>query len=148
MNILHSLKKALITGIITSLLCISQSSLAAIAVITNKDNPLDSIDKLTLQRMYLGKIKALPNGQLIMPIHQAEDSTIREAFRKKVLEKTNSQLYSYWSRMLFTGRAKPPRAINTGVTDTINFVQRQENSLAYIPAEQVDASVKVLLIIK
>ena len=115
---------------------------AGVAVIANPTGP-DALSKAQVAKLYLGKSKKLPNGSKAEVIEQAEISAIRAEFHAAVTGKSDSQLQAYWSRLIFTGKGKPPKTI--GSSSLIKSqVASHPNAIAYIDEAEVDDSVKVV----
>ena len=75
---------------------------AEIAVIVNLANT-DAIKKESIASLYLAKTRTFPGGTNAIPLDRPEGSPIRVEFVSKVIEKDESQMKSYWSRLIFTG---------------------------------------------
>lgn len=119
---------------------------AELAIISHKDNPVSSIQPSDLARIFLGKASKFPGGETAVPVDQADGSAVYSEFYEKVANKTPSQLKAYWSRLIFTGKGQPPRAISS--TDEVKeLVSSNPNLVGYIESSAVDDSVKVLLTI-
>lgn len=95
-------------------------------------------------KLYLGKLKSLPSGAKATLIELQNGDPLRIEFHDKVTGKTESQVEAYWSRMMFTGKARPPiRLENTKqVKEEISY---NPNAIGYIDEADVDSTVKVLL---
>ncbi len=94
-------------------------------------------------RIFLGKLKTLPNGQAVIPLNRKKGEPAREEFYEKVLNKSESQLRAYWSKLLFTGKGQPPREVATSA-ELIQALEQQPTAIGYLPAEEVTEAVKVL----
>ena len=134
-----------------SLLCavfiFTHQALADIAIITHPGAAIDSITKKEAKSIFMAKKKTFPNGDAVTPVDQNSDKEIRSAFNKKVLGKNDSQLKSYWGRLIFAGKKKPPKAIG-GDNEVKAHVSSHPGSIGYIDSSNVDDSVKVLLTVK
>jgi len=53
------------------------------------------------------------------------------------------QLKAHWSKIIFTGRGKPPKAVATGV-ELRKLIASNAQSIGYIDRELVDDSVRVV----
>ena len=117
---------------------------AEIAVVGNPALGVDTLSKSQVKMLFLGKTSRLPDGSPVTVVDQDEGSATREAFGKQVLRKNVSQMKAYWSRMIFSGKATPPRTVadDAAVRD---WVARTANGIGYLDASQVDDSVKILL---
>lgn len=127
-------------------LLISGTSLlsnAEIAVIVSSDNANASISSADISKMFLGKTKSFPNGSQATPIDQNDGNPAREEFNSKVLDKSESQLKSYWSRLIFTGKGTPPKQLADDAAVKAAVAGNPE-MIGYIDASAVDGSVKVV----
>ena len=96
-----------------------------------------------ISRLYLGKTRRFPNGTSAVPLERPLGTPTREHFLRQILEKTDSQLRSYWSRLVFTGRGIPPEVIDTDA-EVKELVARNPNLIGYVDDTLVDDSVKVV----
>ncbi len=119
------------------------SALAETSVIVSNSNSNGGIDKSTVSKIFLGKSKSFPDGSQAIPIDQDDSSPVRETFNSSLLGKSASQLKSYWSRLIFTGKGTPPKQSgdDAGVKA---LVANNPNMIGYIDSSAVDASVKVV----
>lgn len=117
---------------------------AEIAVVGNPALGVDALSKKQVKMLFLGKANKLPDGSSVAVVDQDEGSAVREAFGQKILRKNVSQMKAYWSRMIFSGKATPPKTVadDAAVRD---WVARTANGIGYLDASQVDDSVKILL---
>ena len=129
------------------LFTVSSFTYAELVVVVNPQNTLQSLSKEDVSRIYLGKNKNFPNGSAIETIDLHKDSQQREDFYRKVCGKSPSQIASYWSRLIFTGKGVPPRSLDTEAAAK-EWIASHPNSMAYIDSANVDGSVKVVLRVK
>ena len=121
---------------------ISGVAQAGVVVIANPTGP-DSLSKSQVSKLYLGKSKKLPNGSRASVLEQAKGSAVRAAFHDAITGKSDAQLQAYWSRLIFTGKGKPPKTI--GSSSLIKSqVASHANAIAYIDSSEVDDTVKVV----
>ena len=125
----------------------SANCLADIAIIVHPGASLAVMDEGQITRIYLGKAKTFPNGDPVKPADQTRNSPSRNEFIKKVLNKNESQLKSYWSKLIFTGKGNPPEPVGDDKS-MLAWVASHEDGLGYVDAEVVDDTVKVILIIE
>jgi len=117
---------------------------AETAVIVATSNGNGAIDKATISKIFLGKTKSFPDGSQAVPIDQNDGSAVRESFNSSLLGKSSSQLKSYWSRLIFTGKGTPPKQLGSDA-DIKSLVSSNPNMIGYIDSSAVDSSVKVVL---
>ena len=96
-----------------------------------------------ISRVFLGKSKSLPGGHKVKPVGLSDGNSARDEFNEKVLKKSNSQLKSYWSKLIFTGKGQPPKELGSDA-DMVNQVSSDPGSIGYISKENVTDAVKVL----
>jgi ABC-type phosphate transport system substrate-binding protein len=125
------------------LLLTAPATFAEIAAIVSPSNGNVSLDKLAISKIFLGKSKSFPDGSQAKPIDQNDDSPARDAFNGTVLGKSASQLKSYWSRLIFTGKGTPPKQVSNDAA-VIELIANDPNAIGYIDASSVDGSVKVV----
>lgn len=129
------------------LLALSPLSYAELVVVVHPQNSVQALSKDEVARIYLGKSKNFANGSAIETIDLHKDSGLREDFYRKVCGKSPSQIASYWSRLIFTGKGVPPRSLDTEAAAK-EWIASHPNSMAYIDSANVDGSVKVVLRVK
>lgn len=95
-----------------------------------------------IERLFLGKTKSL-GGTKLVPLNLDKGTPARDEFNEKVLKKSDSQLKSYWSRLVFTGKAQPPKTV-ASEAEAVQLVSTNPNMIAYVSNAAVSADVKVL----
>jgi len=110
---------------------------AEVVVIVNPANS-EAVSKDQIANVYLGKSTAF------MPVDQPDGSAIRGEFYKKVADKDASQAKALWSKLVFTGKATPPKEVGSSA-DVKKAVAANPKAIGYIEKSAVDASVKVVL---
>ncbi len=112
-----------------------------IAVIVNSENNVSTLSKRELIDLYMGKTHAFPNGLKTITLDQNTDSKVRQKFYHSLVNKSVAQVNAYWARLLFTGRATPPRIANRS-EEIRRLVQENPNAIGYIDSDFLDSSVK------
>jgi ABC-type phosphate transport system substrate-binding protein len=135
MNLLKSI-------FISILLVTSFVSQADVSVIINTANPA-SLDAKTIKRIYLGKIKAFPNGGKITVFTLEDGAPETEQFRQSALRKSNSQFKSYWSKLAFTGKGTPPTEVSTSA-EMIRAIKTNTAAIGFVDSRAVTDEVKVI----
>lgn len=143
------LKSTSVSLLSISLLCVSMASLARadIAIIANKNSDIDSLSPTQARKLWLGKIHKLPGTEKITVIDQSSSSLIKEAFYSKLAHKNKDQLKTHWAKIIFTGKAMPPKAVSSD-KKVLDIVSANKNTLGYINSNSVTDNVKVLMSIK
>lgn len=94
--------------------------------------------------LYLGKGSKLPNGANAVVFELENGDPLRVEFHAKVTGKSEAQLQSYWSRLVFTGKGTPPPQLKDAAQMKYSIASTP-NAVGYIDEAQVDNSVLVLL---
>ncbi len=117
---------------------------AEIAVIANSANAEASLSAKQVKKIFLGKKNAFPGGGAAKPVDQKEGGTIRNAFYQKVANKNPDAMKGYWTKMIFSGKASPPNAVEDDAAVKA-WVASHKEGIGYVDKSAVDGSVKVLL---
>ena len=120
---------------------VTLSAQAQVSVVVHPSNSAE-LDKVEVSRIFLGKSKSFPNGSEAVPVSLADGSAGQAEFNEKVLNKSASQLKAYWSKLVFTGKGTPPKAVDTDA-DVLELVANNPNLVGYITGAPTD-NVKVI----
>jgi ABC-type phosphate transport system substrate-binding protein len=113
-----------------------------IAVVSAKST-VGSLTPNQLADIFLGRVSRFPNGLLAVPIDLYDGSPEREQFYAKIAGKTPAQVKAYWSKIIFTGRGQPPKAVPTDL-EVKKILAANVAAIGYIDATQLDDSVRAL----
>ncbi|NYE63665.1 ABC-type phosphate transport system substrate-binding protein [Duganella sp. 1224] len=111
---------------------------AEIVVIVSKQNPATRMFSEQASQFFLGK------SNLFTPVDQADGSAIRNEFYKKVADKDAAQVKALWSKLVFTGKATPPKEFPNSA-EVKKAVAADPKAIGYIDKSAVDDTVKVIL---
>ncbi|WP_108652866.1 type 2 periplasmic-binding domain-containing protein [Dongshaea marina] len=125
-------------------LCCSSFAMAEVVVIGNPNAP--QLTKKEAQKLFLGKIKKLP-GIGRVQLLSLEEGPTRDYFNVKLLRKREAQLKAYWAKLLFTGKADPPKTVGNSEV-MLATVANSPNTIGYIDSKDLNDSVKVLYTLK
>lgn len=126
-----------------SVACFGQLSVADIVVVANKDNQIEMLTKKQIIDIYMGRKSTFPNGAIVLPIDQETDSTTRKLFYQRLVDKTISEINTYWARLLFSGRATPPRPAKNA-SSVISIIKNNKSAIGYVQLEDLTDDVRVL----
>ena len=119
------------------LMAIAAPASAELVIIVNPQNPATRMFPSQAAQFFLG------GSVLFTPVEQPEASPIRAEFYKKVLEKEPAQVQAIWSKIVFTGKGKPPKECKSSA-EVKKVVSENVNAIGYIEKSAVDDSVKVI----
>lgn len=114
-----------------------------IVVIVSKLGSMKTLTRDDVEAIFLGRLQQLPNEERAIPIDQAEGSAVRERFNMEVLGRTSAQVRTHWSRILFTGRGRPPRSVASN-DDMLRAVAADVHAIGYIERRFINDSVVVV----
>jgi hypothetical protein len=97
-----------------------------------------ALSKDQVADVFLGK------NQSFTPIDQVESAAIRGDFYKHATGRDAAQVKAAWSRLVFSGKAQPPRELPDAAA-VKKAVAADPKALGYIDKAAVDGSVKVVL---
>ena len=117
---------------------IALSASAETVVIVSQKNPATRMFSEQASQFFLGK------SALFTPVDQAEGSPIRADFYRKVADKDAGQVKALWSKLVFTGKATPPKEYS-GNAEVKKAVAADPKAIGYIDKSAVDDTVKVIL---
>ena len=115
---------------------------AGSVVVVGSSSPIGASNEGDVVKAFLGKKKDL-GGVSVVPVDQGEGNAARNDFYANVVKKSEAQLKSYWSRLIFTGKGQAPQVVG-GDAEVKNMVATNPNIIGYIDESAVDGSVKVI----
>jgi len=135
---------ALIRRAAVAALCLScAGAFAQVAIIVNPKSPLASMTADQVSAIFLGKSNTLPSGATALPTDLPDALATRELFYTKVTGKNTAQVKAAWSRLVFSGKATPPKELSSSA-EVKKFVASNPDAIGYIEKSAVDSSVKVV----
>ena len=121
--------------------CFSMAQAGSVVVV-GSSSPIGASNEGDVVKAFLGKKKDL-GGVSVVPVDQGEGNAARNDFYASVVKKSEAQLKSYWSRLIFTGKGQAPQVVG-GDAEVKNMVATNPNIIGYIDESAVDGSVKVI----
>lgn len=132
-------------GLLLGLGLLLGTARAEVVVVVSVENPVESLSRPELVDIYLGRLNTFPNGQSIVPVNQRESSPAYLEFYRSYLGRTLAQIKAHWSKLIFSGRGQPPRAVadNKAMAE---FVAKNPRAIGYLSHELVDKRLRVVAI--
>ena len=117
----------------------------AIQIVTSANSKSTGLSREEAAQLFLGYRNRLDNGTLVILIDLPAGPT-RNYFYKQLTNKNPVQVRATWSRLVFSGRVRPPiEASNPD--EALEWVARMPNSIGYLPASIKDERIKTLLVV-
>lgn len=115
-----------------------------VIVVANPNIDLQQLSASDIKKIYSGKTVRTQNGTKIVPL-EIKDKTVRATFYRQYLKKSLSQIKSYWSRLIFTGKGKPPRRVKD--FDSLNELLKSHNHyISFVDSSSDTSGMKILYI--
>lgn len=134
------MRKLLSTILFSSFVFVTQAQ--EVAVIANV-NMTEELDKKAITRIFLGKTNNFPSGAPALAVDLKAGNPTRKIFEKKVLNKSEAQLKSYWAKQIFTAQGTPPKSTDN-IKKLLILVSKNPNVITYVPVDEVPDNVRVL----
>jgi len=113
-------------------------------VIVNASNPLSTMSRKQMARIFLKKEERWGNGFAITVVDQTVDQPTRQVFSKAVLLKDPKAVEAYWRKLIFSGMGSPPLKLVSDA-EVMSFVGSNVGSIGYVSGEtELSAAVKEL----
>lgn len=143
---MKGLNTSLLSLVLLASMMMAQQAHAELVIITHPKNSVMGISADELKRIYMGKSHSFSNNQRVHAVDQQIGSSARDMLNKKVLQMSEGKRKSYWSRLIFTGKQKPPLILDDDAA-VLEWVATHPGGLGYITSNKVSKRVKVLLIL-
>ena len=121
----------------------SVGAFAQVAVVVGPKSPVASMTADQVSAIFLGKSNTLPTGGTAVPTDLPDSAPAHDLFYTKVTGKSSAQVKAAWSRLVFSGKATPPKELGSSA-DVKKFVASNPDAIGYIEKSAVDSSVKVV----
>lgn len=129
------------------LLCGLASSAAVTAsglvVVVSSASPDMTLSQSQVADIFLGRAHRFPDGRRAVPIDRGDGSPLREAFYAQVIQRSPAQVKAHWSKLIFTGRGRPPPQIDSDA-EAKRLLAGNPEAITYLASDEVDASVRVV----
>lgn len=115
-------------------------------VVVHASNRVTSLSRAELSAIYMKRTRSWPDGREIVPVDRQSASRLRERFSRAVHGKSVAYVTRYWQRLIFSGRAVPPRELRSDAA-VLDFVRGSAEAIGYVDAgTPVGEGVKVIAV--
>jgi ABC-type phosphate transport system substrate-binding protein len=125
------------------LLSIATAHSEPVVVVVSATSPVSKLDKEQVANLFLGKSSSYPDGSAAVPIEQTDATAAHEEFHKSITEKSASQLKSYWSKMIFSGKGTAPKEVASNA-ELLKLLAGNPAMIGYVDKTAADKTVKVV----
>lgn len=120
---------------------------ADMVVIVSARSQVSSLRADQVADIFLGHTGQFPDGGEAVALDLGLGSPLRDKFYAKVASKSPALLKAYWTKMIFTGRGKPPREASSSA-EVRKLVAGNPTLIGYIDRVSLDASVRPVLVVR
>ena len=114
-------------------------------IVVHADNPVSSLTRDKLSKLFLKRVTNWDNGQAVLPVDLGDSSPVREAFSKQVHGKSLSAVRAYWQQRIYSGADVPPPQVGSDA-EVIAYVRAHPGAVGYVSPATSDPVVKVVKI--
>lgn len=115
----------------------------SLVVVVSEQAPVTSVPAGHLADLYLGRVRTFPDGSRAVPVDLASGSPARRVFYDSFLDRSLSEVKAHWSKLVFTGRGRPPMEVPDGET-MVEYVAGNPGAIGYVDHRLVDDRVRVV----
>lgn len=115
----------------------------SVVVVVSAESPIVEMSRLHLADLYLGRTNRFPDGLPAVPIDQRPESPARQVFYEQYLDRTAAEIKAHWSKLIFTGRGRPPQYVASGEA-VKERLARDPSAVGYVDVRLVDESLRVV----
>ncbi|OFZ11214.1 MAG: hypothetical protein A2Z20_11030 [Bdellovibrionales bacterium RBG_16_40_8] len=114
-----------------------------LAIVTNKNYPLDSITANSAKEIYLGE--KLTEGRVKIKPMENSDDELYNKFIENVMESTIGKYKAHWIKKVFQDGTIPP-VKNNSSAEILKLIAKVSGGIGYVWADEVKGDdVKVIL---
>lgn len=111
-------------------------------VIVNATNPVTSLTRERVSKMFLKKQPRWDDGRAVRPVEPA-DRRLQEAFAQAFHGKSRKAVDQYWRELIFSGRETPPEE-KAKEAAVVAAVAEDPAAIGYVEQAPTDPNVKVV----
>jgi ABC-type phosphate transport system substrate-binding protein len=114
-------------------------------VIVNDANPVKSLTRAELRRIFMKQSRMWPHGDAMVPVDWDSTHYLRAVFCRDVLNRSVREMAEYWVQQSMTQGLTPP-STQRSARAVIRFVASVPGAISYVAPSDVDDTVNVISI--
>jgi len=114
-----------------------------IVVVVNPAIAVDALSRNDVINIFLGSVRRLPSGIQALPVDLPQDHPVRAEFYRLLVGKSPAEINSYWARLLFSGKTRPPLQAQRA-EDAVSLVQGSVGAITYLERSKLSSKLKVV----
>lgn len=116
---------------------------AEVVAVVSARSPINLLTQAQIADLFLGRLTRLPDGTVAVPLDQPEGSAARDEFYLRMAGKSPAQLKAFWSKLIFTGRGRPPKSLSDS-SEILKAVRDNPAAIGYVDRKYADPTVRIL----
>lgn len=137
------MRRRLRSLIVALLVAASPLAAADLVVVVNPRSGVDRLSRQDVVYLFMGRVRQLPSGVTAIPLDLAVDSPERVAFYRQLVNKETAEIRAYWTRLIFSGGARPPQAVD-GAGELARLIANNTGAIGYLDRSLVDGRMKIV----
>ncbi len=134
-------------ALLAALFTARPSTAAEVVIVVHPETEVDSVSRGELSKIFLKRLRTWASGESVQPVDQPADSAVRQAFSRRVHERSVITIEVYWKRMVFSGRTLPPKILASDA-EILDFVRDTPGAVGYVAADADTRGVKTLAVVE
>jgi ABC-type phosphate transport system substrate-binding protein len=114
-------------------------------IVVNNDNPITSLSKNQVKKIYTKKLTKWDDDKKIKPVDLQKNSDVRKSFSSSVLGKSVSAMRAFWQRQIFSGKGVPPPEKKNDAS-VIEYVKNNPGAIGYVSINANTGNLKKITI--
>lgn len=131
--------RCLILGLAT----LATPAWAELVVVANPKSGIDRLSRQDVVHLFMGRLRQLPSGIPAVPHDLPVESSDHAAFYRQLVNKDVSEIRAYWTRLVFSGGVRPPRAAD-GPAELVRLIAADPGAIGYLDRSRVDARLRIV----
>lgn len=109
-----------------------------LVVIAHRDAKIEVLTKIELIDIYMGRL-----GNKVKALDLENGNELKQEFYRLLINRSEAQVQAYWSKLLFSARAVPPKQMADGQA-IIEAVENNQAAIGYIQRKFITNNVRVV----
>ena len=122
---------------ISCMLLVAQASAEPLAVIVNKDNPVNDLSLLEIKMIYHDETTQWPGGEKITVYDLSLKSQERARFSEAVIGKSPNEVEAEWANKTITNTAKNQPVTLKSKALVLYKIKKDKNAIGYVPISMI-----------
>lgn len=124
---------------------LAQESRPGFVVVVHPDNPVATLTRDQVSRIFLKRTIRWEDGTQILPVDLARTAPVRELFSRAVLHRPADAIAAHWQQQIFSGRGVPPPELDSEAR-VAEYVRRNLGAIGYLAAATNTAGLRVVAV--